>query len=213
MSTDNPYASPSPQEVAHREVPQLEPPQSVSFHLTEEEVLNMLDLVQKGSGTLQQQISRRKHVFLAVAACMAILSGLVVWVDSIWSPFFAIFLVMSVLFCLDAIRLPKRHQKTQQKLAREMLRREEQALLDRKFTSSLLAEGYQSGDQDGHTFRKWKAIPKVERAAGLLLVYLTPLSAHPIPGRAFFDETAFEAYCQLAERLWQQAHTDEASDD
>ncbi|MCO6047013.1 YcxB family protein [Aeoliella sp. ICT_H6.2] len=212
MDSENPYASPALPASASREVPRLEPPQSVSFQLTEEELLATANHINNSNIVLQRFVRRRQRGLLMVAFVVAAIAlGLAV-IDSIYSPFVWINLALAVGLGIGAFRLRRNVQRANNRIGREMLENEAGGILDRKNRATLFDEGFELADQDGHSFRKWSSVAKVERIEQLLLIYVVASAAHCIPSRAFFDDPAFEGYCNLAERLWREAHP-EALDD
>lgn len=208
MSTDNPYASPTAERTPPILAPHLEPPQSVSFQLTEEEVLASLRHIHGTNRTVDRHLRKRRRTLFILSAIMALLS-LALWRSGgeagQWIAL--MFGMMSAIYCILAVRLKARSMKAWSKYARESLA-DEETLFDRKLQATLFEEGIQFTDDDGHSFRKWRAVPRVEVVAGQLLVYQTSASVNTIPGRAFYDEAAFEGYAALAQRLWSAAHVE-----
>lgn len=204
METENPYLSPWRSAEPGRTVPQLEPPQAVSYRLTEEEVLAASKHLTSSNRTVYRYVRRRQRILLLCAGVMAFLSTMIALTDSVSHPLCVICGVMAAVMCMLAMRIHTQNSRAWAKLQKQILT-EEDVPYDIRTQATLMADGIQYATDEGHSFRKWAAVPKIERIEGQLLVYDTPLTANCIPGRAFFDEAMFEAYCQLAERLWRDA--------
>jgi hypothetical protein len=212
MSTDNPYASPSAERAAPIEVPHLEPPQSVSYQLTEEEALQMSEYIQSINQTYQRYVAKGGRRLLVMAAIVAFLATYIAIVDSITNPICMMLGIASATIFIIATLNRFRIKRINRKLAKEVLARDGGYLLDRKYHATLLGDGFQMSDEDGHTFRKWKSVARVVRLERLLLIFPASLTAFAIPGRAFYDEAGFEGYVALAKQLWSAAHVEPVSE-
>ncbi len=204
METENPYVSPSRSAEPGRTVPQLEPPQSVSYRLTEEEVLAASKHVTSSNCTVYRYIRRRQRILLLVAGVMVTMSTVIAYTDSVSHPLCLIGGLVAVVYCVLAVRMQSQNSGAWARLQKQILT-EEDVPYDIETRATLVTDGIEYSTHEGHSFRKWAAVPKVERLEGQLLVYNTPVVASCIPARAFFDEAMFEAYCQLTERLWRDA--------
>lgn len=211
MSADNPYSSPTDLQPPMAEGLQLEVPQTVSFHLTEDELVALTLRIHEHLGTYQRHIRVRQRRLFAIGFALGLLSVLY-YLSEIGDGLLPFFMAsFGVALVIGALRLPASTRKFSEKFTRDSLAAESSELLDREFRATLLAEGFQMADQHGHGFRKWQAVPKLDRRDDMLLVYVTGTTAHGIPSRAFLNEQTYNAFCDLAERLWREAHPDDNS--
>lgn len=212
MDNLNPYASPNPSEADLRPTTDLSPPQRVSLQLTEDEALLVSEHLTATNQALRKFIRQRQTRHLISAAVLAAGCAMVAVGDSLSNPICIIGGVYSALLVLAAIRLPERSRQANAQVSRDMLADDASTSLD-AHSVTLEADGFRVENENGHSFRKWKATPKVEQTNGMLLLYSSTFSAHAVPSRAFFNEAAYEAFCHLAQRLWQDAHKGETADD
>lgn len=210
MSTENPYASPSMPASAPREVPQLEPPQSVSYQPTLQDLVYVFEHISRGHEAWRRYFRRRQRIVFALAAGAAAASGLIAWSHSVWSLACGLFAFTAVALTLVALWLPDHLIKRYREQFEEGVARENYSMLSCVVTTSLLPGGFQASDPRGHWFRKWESIPMVEQTESMLLIYFADTSAYGIPEREFFNEAAFEGYCNLAQRLWREAHPEDS---
>lgn len=205
MSTENPYASPEAAATPAAERLELEPPQTVNYRLTEDELVTLTLHIHDNLGTFQEYIKERQKRVMLIAIGFGIVSFLIYLLGEDRWFIVVLFAVIAGSLALAAIRLRNQSRKTSEQMARGFLANENADDLNRKYHATLLEEGFQIADQHGHGFRKWPAVPKLDRAGDMLLVYVSGSSAHAIPSRAFLNEQTFEAFCKLAEKLWRTA--------
>ncbi|WP_442482373.1 YcxB family protein [Aeoliella sp. SH292] len=206
MSTDNPYASPSGERTAPIIAPHLEPPQSVSFQPSLQDQMEVFDHIARVHETWRQYFRHRQKTTFAVAAGAAGVSIVIAIADTVWNPFCGVAALGAVAIGIAALWLPAHLMRRHREKYRVQLAPLSDTYLSFVLTTALLPEGFQASDERGHSFRKWKFVPKVEKIEGLLLVYFEDASPYAIPERAFFNEAAFEGYAALAKRLWSAAH-------
>lgn len=212
MSTDNPYASPNAERATPIEIPHLEPPQSVSFQPTFEDLLEVFEHITRGHAAWRQYFRRRQNVMFAVAAGMAGVSGVIALTQSIWDPICGLIAFGAVAVGVIALRLPDLLMRRHREQYQASLSQLNESYLDFELTTTLTTDGFQASDKRGHWFRTWEYVPMVEIRENMLLVYFEGSSAYGIPVRAFFNQAAFEGYAELAKRLWSAAHVEPVSE-
>lgn len=205
MSHENPYASPAAEHVADRHVGEFEPPQSVEFWLTEEDVLALMERINAASPSVATFIRRRRRRVLLVSLLMGLLGTLNIMSGGGLEVLGYGLLAAAVTMALASLRMRSAIRRNTAKFNKELLENEAAYWFDRPHTASLFEEGFQVSDKNGHWFQYWRAMPTVESTDSMLIVYRTPSQAVGVPSRAFFDEAAFSAFCRLAERLWREA--------
>lgn len=211
MSTDNPYASPVEEPPAANDDLVLAVPQTASFRLTEDELVALTLRVHEHLGTYQRHIRVRQRRLLGLGFLMGLLSVLYYLADIGDGLLAFLMVVIALTLVITGLRLPATTRKFSEKLTRDTLAAESRDLLDRDYRATLLADGFQMADQHGHGFRRWEAVPQLDRREDMLMVYVGSTNAHAIPSRAFLNEHSYEAFCNLAEHLWRDAQPQDSA--
>lgn len=205
MSELNPYVSPSDRPAPIRPVPELSPPQSVNYRFLEEDLIAAGQYTHQYSpevALLQRKYQRRWFVVglvMTTNACLAhlLLPG---------APGFlklTLFIVGLTLLLLAAI-YPLRVQRLVRRRMKIFMRSGVIRLSDAPRSVTICRDGVATEEPHVSSMVGWPAIERVRVTEKHLFIFWQPLSPITVPLHAFATEESFQAYCQLAERLWEE---------
>jgi len=201
MSHENPFAAPADSEFHQRQITPLKPPQTVRFDFLMDDYLALNAHLQAHSTTLKSIFGRRRRQLVVLAVVM---SGLaVLWSLSLGrGPLTYLFVFLALFYLSLGLKSPQRIARQSQKINRQLFEESGGVGLFGKRTVTIDAEQIEETEQAGAATRKWWAIQNVAQTDQHLFLFLAPANAFIVPARAFVDEAAFAAFCDLAERLW-----------
>ncbi|QDU58416.1 hypothetical protein Pan181_46510 [Aeoliella mucimassa] len=205
MASENPYASPAMTTDVVREVPQLEPPQSITYQLTDGEAREITNYLSFNNTAYERYLKKRQRRFYWMGAIGAVAASCMGIAGDEFRPLFLAAVTYSALLFFAGYRLPARARKGAAKLALEMQADDKFGWMDQQLCVTLEEGGVHIEEDNGYRFRRWTRIDRLETSGGVLYLFFDANSAMPVPSRAFYDEAAFLAFRQLAAQLLQKA--------
>ena len=208
MAVDNPYSSPTDAPAPPREVPTLEPPQSVTYQISQDEAKEVAWHLSRLNPFYYRRTRRRQLWFVGFAIVFAGVAAYFYLKNIGMDLLSYLFLFYAVFLLYAAYRLPSRARKATVRLTLEAQSQDRNSWIDNSMKVTLQDEGLRIDNDNGYQFRKWSRLDEVEVTETMLYLHFSHFTGLPIPSRAFYDEAAYEAFCDLAKRLWIAANRD-----
>lgn len=150
----------------------------------------------------QGPIRQRRRLFWLVA--IIAVGCNIVWISSGAPWLIAVPLsAVALLFIYRAAFFESQYKKQAEQLFRKMLTTRANPSMLGLHRMELTKDGIRGSGPGSQFSLAWWAVSDVEFTDTYLFVYLSSMSAHCIPARAFANPSYFEAYAKHARHLWE----------
>ncbi|QDU87030.1 hypothetical protein Pla175_03840 [Pirellulimonas nuda] len=211
MTEPNPYQSPAPAGAyTPPRVEAIEPPVTVRVQEDEDMIAITVDRVLKYDATYRSTVAAQRSRQLMYAFLTGAV-GVAAWAPDRKSMALSVFLVgLSIRYLIGAAFTWRRLKRaiTQQTIAR--IERCKNSPQDGAYSLTLQYEGVRIARPNVSSEMRWGYFCGVRRTDEFLFLERGEGDDITIPARAFHDEAAFEAFCDLARRLWENHRPERA---
>lgn len=208
----NPFAPSTPPDthLAERDIPHLEPPQSVEFALTPEMLAAFWS--HRTHTSTSDGRTRRNNMLTAlvlvitapvVLVIVAVENRIPWWIGCVA---FA-YTVLIVLWFMQSLRRTTIDESLLREARRMMDESPNEQFKDKR-TLIIEQRGVRQHLTHGETFLRWAGYVRIEHTDQHAFFYESSLTAAIVPRAAFASQSQFLGFVRLAQRLWQDHQAD-----